>query len=104
MKNKAIKKVLAVGMSALLFAATGVPTTVQAAGWKQNTTGWWWQDVEGRGVEPCRPRERGGRHAVARGQRVDRGPDAAMRKQAGHGVGPLAIMEGEYGTGFNSHP
>ena len=47
MKNKAIKKVLAVGMSALLFAATGVPTTVQAAGWKQNTTGWWWQEDDG---------------------------------------------------------
>lgn len=47
MKNKAIKKTLAVGMSALLLAATVVPTTVQAAGWKQNTTGWWWQEDDG---------------------------------------------------------
>ena len=47
MKNKAIKKAFALGMSALLFAATGVPTTVQAAGWKQNTTGWWWQEDDG---------------------------------------------------------
>lgn len=34
-------------MSALLLASTGVPTTVQAAGWKQNTTGWWWQEDDG---------------------------------------------------------
>ena len=47
MKNKAIKKAFTLGMSALLFAATGVPTTVQAAGWKQNTTGWWWQEDDG---------------------------------------------------------
>ena len=37
MKNKAIKKTLAVGMSALLLAATVVPTTVYGTGGRLET-------------------------------------------------------------------
>ena len=40
MKNKTIKKALAIGMSVLMLASTFTPASVQAAGgWKQNKTG-----------------------------------------------------------------
>ena len=48
MKNKTIKKALAIGMSVLMLASTVVPISVQAAGgWKQNKTGWWWEEDNG---------------------------------------------------------
>ena len=48
MKNKTIKKALAIGMSVLMLASTFTPVSVQAAGgWKQNKTGWWWEEDNG---------------------------------------------------------
>ena len=47
MKNKTIKKALAIGMSVLMLASTFAPVSVQAAGWKQNKTGWWWEEDNG---------------------------------------------------------
>ena len=48
MKNKTIKKALAIGMSVLMLASTFTPASVQAAGgWKQNKTGWWWEEDNG---------------------------------------------------------
>ena len=48
MKNKTIKKTLAIGMSVLMLASTFTPVSVQAAGgWKQNKTGWWWEEDNG---------------------------------------------------------
>ena len=48
MKNKTIKKALAIGMSVLMLASTFTPISVQAAGgWKQNKTGWWWEEDNG---------------------------------------------------------
>ena len=47
MKNKTIKKALALGMSVLMLASTFTPTTAQAAGWKQNKSGWWWEEDNG---------------------------------------------------------
>ena len=47
MKNKAIKKAFAIGMSVLMLASTFAPVSVQAAGWKQNKTGWWWEEDNG---------------------------------------------------------
>ena len=48
MKNKTIKKALATGMSVLMLASTFTPVSVQAAGgWKQNKTGWWWEEDNG---------------------------------------------------------
>ena len=47
MKNKMLKKGLAIGMSAFLLASSLAPVSVQAASWKQNKTGWWWQEDNG---------------------------------------------------------
>ena len=47
MKNKTIKKALAIGMSVLMLASTVVPISAQAASWKQNKTGWWWEEDHG---------------------------------------------------------
>ena len=48
MKNKTIKKTLAIGMSVLMLASTFTLVSVQAAGgWKQNKTGWWWEEDNG---------------------------------------------------------
>ena len=47
MKNKMLKKGLAIGMSAFLMASSLAPVSVQAASWKQNKTGWWWQEDNG---------------------------------------------------------
>ena len=48
MKNKTIQKALAIGMSVLMLASTFTPVSVQAAGgWKQNKTGWWWEEDNG---------------------------------------------------------
>ena len=57
MKNKTIKKALAIGMSVLMLASTFTPVSVQADGcWKQDKTDWGWEgglphytgnDVEG---------------------------------------------------------
>ena len=42
-----LKKGLAIGMSAFLLASSLAPVSVQAASWKQNKTGWWWQEDNG---------------------------------------------------------
>ena len=47
MRNKTMKKGLVIGMSAVLLASSLVPANVQAAAWKQNKTGWWWQEDNG---------------------------------------------------------
>ena len=47
MKNKMLKKGLAIGMSAFLLASSLAPVRVQATSWKQNKTGWWWQEDNG---------------------------------------------------------
>ena len=47
MKNKMLKKGLAIGMSAFLLASSLAPVSVQATSWKQNKTGWWWQEDNG---------------------------------------------------------
>lgn len=47
MKNKMLKKGLAIGMSAFLLASSLALVSVQAASWKQNKTGWWWQEDNG---------------------------------------------------------
>ena len=47
MKNKMLKKGFAIGMSAFLLASSLAPVSVQAASWKQNKTGWWWQEDNG---------------------------------------------------------
>lgn len=47
MKNKTIKKAFAIGMSALMLASTFTPISAQAASWKQNKTGWWWEEDNG---------------------------------------------------------
>ena len=47
MKNKTIKKIIAIGMSVLTLASIVVPNSVQAASWKQNKTGWWWEEDNG---------------------------------------------------------
>ena len=47
MKNKMLKNGLAIGMSAFLLASSLAPVSIQAASWKQNKTGWWWQEDNG---------------------------------------------------------
>ena len=47
MRNKTMKKGVVIGMSAILLASSLAPSNVQAAAWKQNKTGWWWQEDNG---------------------------------------------------------
>lgn len=47
MKNKKMKKGFVIGLSAMLLASTITPVNTQAATWKQNKTGWWWEEDNG---------------------------------------------------------
>ena len=47
MKKKTIQKAFAIGMSALMLASTFTPISAQAASWKQNKTGWCWEEDNG---------------------------------------------------------
>ena len=44
MKNKRIKKGFIIGMSAMMLASAVAPVDAQAATWKKNKTGWWWEE------------------------------------------------------------
>lgn len=45
--RKAIRKGIVIGMAAIMLMSTAAPANVQAATWKQNKTGWWWQEDNG---------------------------------------------------------
>ena len=47
MKNKKMKKGFVIGMSAMLLASMITPINTQAATWKQNKTGCWWEEDNG---------------------------------------------------------
>lgn len=47
MRKQMMKKGLAVGLSALVFLSAVPTASVQAVAWKQNSTGWWWQEDNG---------------------------------------------------------
>ena len=47
MKFKKLKKGLLIGMSAVMVASAVTPSVAQAATWKQNRTGWWWEEDNG---------------------------------------------------------
>lgn len=47
MKFKKRKKGLLIGMSAVMIVSAVTPSVAQAATWKQNRIGWWWEDDDG---------------------------------------------------------
>ena len=47
MRFKKLKKGLLIGMSAVMIASAVTPNVAQAATWKQNRTGWWWEEDNG---------------------------------------------------------
>ena len=44
---KKLKKGIALCLSSAMIASIVLPTSVEAASWKQNKTGWWWQEDNG---------------------------------------------------------
>ena len=44
---KKFKKGVALCLSSAMIASVVLPTSVEAASWKQNKTGWWWQEDNG---------------------------------------------------------
>ena len=44
---KKLKKGIALCLSSAMIASVVLPTSVEAASWKQNKTGWWWQEDNG---------------------------------------------------------
>ena len=44
---KKFKKGIALCLSSAMIASVVLPTSVEAASWKQNKTGWWWQEDNG---------------------------------------------------------
>ena len=40
---KKFKKGVALCLSSAMIASVVLPASVEAASWKQNKTGWWWQ-------------------------------------------------------------